>query len=103
MAVPALAIAALAGLGFVRRQRVLRSPLVDLRLFRSAAISTALTANLLSLAAFAGFELFIAQYLQLVLGLSPLLAGVWTTPAAGGLVVGPLLARPSPGSYRLAP
>lgn len=60
-----LAVAALAGLLFVRRQRRLADPLVELRLFRSATISTAFTANLLSLAVFAGFELFIAQYLQL--------------------------------------
>jgi DHA2 family multidrug resistance protein-like MFS transporter len=41
---------------------------------------------------FAGFELFLAQYLQLGLGLSPLVAGAWTVPAAGGLVAGSLLA-----------
>ena len=33
----------------------------------------------------AGIFLFIAQYLQLVLGLSPLVAGLWTLPSAAGL------------------
>lgn len=85
-------VAVLAGVVFTRRQRRLAEPLVDLRLFRSAAISTALVANLLSLAVFAGFELFLAQYLQLGLGLSPLVAGIWTVPSAAGLVAGSLLA-----------
>ncbi len=87
-----LLVAVLAGALFARRQGRLAAPLVELRLFRSAAISTALLANLLSLAVFAGFELFLAQYLQLGLGLSPLPAGAWTVPAAGGLVAGSLLA-----------
>src|SRR5256885_2996268 len=44
-----------------------------------------------------GPYVFIAQYLQLVLGLSPLAAGLWSMPFALGFVVGsmlpPLLAR----------
>src|SRR4029450_3810098 len=39
-----------------------------------------------------GIDLFIAQYLQLVLGLSPLEAGLWTAPAAGGVIAGSMLA-----------
>lgn len=33
----------------------------------------------------------IAQYLQLVLGLSPLRAGLWTLPSSGGFIVGSML------------
>ena len=36
--------------------------------------------------------LFIAQYLQLVLGMGPLEAGLWTLPSSAGLVVVSLLA-----------
>ena len=33
-------------------------------------------------------DLFIAQYLQLVLGMGPLEAGLWTLPSAVGFIVG---------------
>jgi DHA2 family multidrug resistance protein-like MFS transporter len=36
--------------------------------------------------------LFVAQYLQLVLGMDPLQAGLWTLPSSAGLVVGSLFA-----------
>jgi len=77
---------------FVRRQRVLTDPLIDLRLFRSSAFSASLAANTLSLSIAFGIFLFIAQYLQLVLGLSPLEAGLWTVPSAGGFIAGSMLA-----------
>ncbi|HSL65265.1 MAG TPA: MFS transporter, partial [Gaiellaceae bacterium] len=101
---PALAIAGGLALGFVfaRRQRQLEDPLIDLRLFRVPAFGAALAANTLGIFVAFGIFLFIAQYLQLVLGLSPLEAGLWTVPSAGGFVVGsmaaPLLVRrASPG------
>lgn len=80
-----------AGVVFVRRQHRLADPLLDLRLFRSAAFTAALTTNLLSFFAGFGALLFIAQYLQLVLGLSPLTAGLWMLPASAGTVLGSLL------------
>jgi MFS transporter, DHA2 family, multidrug resistance protein len=80
------------GIGFVRRQRVLADPLIDLRLFRTRTFSLPLVANTLSLFAAFGASLFVAQYLQLVLGLSPFVAGWWTVPEAGGLIVGSMLA-----------
>jgi DHA2 family multidrug resistance protein-like MFS transporter len=96
---PALFIVAglAAGVVFVRRQHRLVDPLLDLRLFRSAAFSAALTTNLLSFFVGFGTLLFIAQYLQLVLGLSPLAAGLWMLPSSAGFILGsmltPLLAR----------
>jgi hypothetical protein len=95
---PAVSIVAglAAGTVFVRRQHRLADPLLDLRLFRSAAFTAALTANLLSFFAGFGALLFIAQYLQLVLGLSPLAAGLWMLPASAGTVLGSPPARPSP-------
>ena len=77
---------------FVRRQQTLGDPLVDLRLFRSHTFSASLAANTLSLAIAFGIFLFIAQYLQLVLGYSPLEAGLWTVPSAGGFIAGSMLA-----------
>jgi MFS transporter, DHA2 family, multidrug resistance protein len=86
------AFAILAGLGvgavFVRRQQKLADPLIDLRLFRSSAFSAALITY--TLATFFAFGVFVftAQYLQLVLGLSPLQAGIWTVPMMAAFVVG---------------
>jgi MFS transporter, DHA2 family, multidrug resistance protein len=90
---PALSIVAglMVGVVFVRRQQTLADPLLDLRLFRSPAFSAALTANVLDFfVAFAAL-LFIAQYLQLVVGLSPLQAGLWMLPSSLGFIVGSLL------------
>ena len=89
----ALAIASglAVGVAFVRRQSRLADPLIDLRLFRLPAFSGALTANTLGFFVNFGIAVFIAQYLQLVLGLSPLEAGLWTVPWAGGFIVGSLL------------
>jgi DHA2 family multidrug resistance protein-like MFS transporter len=105
---PALSILAglAVGMVFVRRQRSLTDPLLDLRLFRSPTFSAALATNTLDFfVAFAAF-LFIAQYLQLVLGLSPLWAGLWTLPSSVGFIVGslltPLLVRRTRPAYVMA-
>ncbi len=89
-------MAILAGLAlgavFIGRQHKLTHPLLDLRLFRSRDFSASLAINMLGFfVAFTGF-LFIAQYLQLVLRMGPLDAGLWTLPSSVGLVVGSLLA-----------
>ena len=91
---PLLAIVAGLGVGavFVRRQQTLDDPLIDLHLFRSRTFSGSLAANTLSLAIAFGIFLLIAQYLQLVLGYSPLEAGLWTVPSSGGFIAGSLLA-----------
>ncbi|MPZ19745.1 MAG: MFS transporter [Luteitalea sp.] len=91
---PAVPIAAGLALGvlFVRRQRRLRDPLIDLRLFKVPAFSASLgTYTLATFVMFGGF-LFIYQYLQLVLGLSPLRAGLWTVPSFGAFIIGSMLA-----------
>jgi MFS transporter, DHA2 family, multidrug resistance protein len=67
----------LVGYDFVRRQPKLTHPLIDLELFRSGAFSTALATYMIGTFAVFGAYVFIAQYLQLVLGLSPLKAGLW--------------------------
>jgi MFS transporter, DHA2 family, multidrug resistance protein len=76
------------GWAFVGRQRTLDDPFVDLGLFRSPAFSASLaTYGVGILLVFGGF-LFLPQFLQLVLGLSPLEAGLWTLPWALAFVVG---------------
>jgi DHA2 family multidrug resistance protein-like MFS transporter len=76
------------GAAWVRRQLSSADPMIDLRLFRIPSFSAALTVNFLSVFVMVGYFLFVAQYLQLVLGLSPLEAGAWSLPSAIGFVVG---------------
>ena len=91
---PAFSVAAgLAfGAAFLRRQRTLADPLIDLRLFRVPAFSASLATYALAIFVAFGVYIFIAQYLQLVLGLSPLRAGLWTVPSMAAFVVGSMLA-----------
>jgi MFS transporter, DHA2 family, multidrug resistance protein len=79
------------GAAFVRRQQRLDDPLIDLRLFRLPAFNAALTANTFGFFVNFGIAVFIAQYLQLVVGLSPFEAGLWTVPYAAAFIVGSLL------------
>jgi DHA2 family multidrug resistance protein-like MFS transporter len=80
------------GAVFARRQRRLDDPMIDLQLFRVRAFNAALATNVLGIFIAVGYFLFIAQYLQLVLGLSPLRAGLWSLPSAAGFIVGSNLA-----------
>jgi DHA2 family multidrug resistance protein-like MFS transporter len=91
---PALCILAglAVGVAFVRRQRRLADPLLDVGLFRLRAFDAALAVNFLAIFVAIGSSLFVAQYLQLVLGLSPLEAGLWSLPSAAGFIVGSQLA-----------
>lgn len=81
------------GLGalFVRRQRALAHPLVDLELLRVPAFRAALVTNLLTIFAMFGVYALIAQYLQLALGLSPSRAGLWMLPSSAGMIAGSLI------------
>ena len=76
------------GIVFVRRQFTLEDPMIDLRLFRARRFNAALATNVLGVFIAIGYFLFVAQYLQLVLGLSPLTAGLWSLPSAVGFIVG---------------
>jgi MFS family permease len=84
---------------FVRRQGQLTEPMIDLRLFRRGAFGAALaTYTLASLLAF-GVFIFVSQYLQLVLGMGPLDAGLWTMPFALAFIAGSLLTPALAGRY----
>lgn len=75
--IPVLVVVGLlAGWRFIRRQRRLDHPLVDISLFRSPAFSGAVVAATVAIFAFVGLLFFFSQYLQLVRGLSPLQAGL---------------------------
>jgi len=77
---------------FVRRQGRLDYPLLETRLFRQPAFSAAIAAYALSCLAMFGVYIFITQYLQGVLGLSPLHAGIAIIPWSLAFVVGSLAA-----------
>ncbi|MFE7815484.1 MFS transporter [Streptomyces sp. NPDC057433] len=86
---------------FVRRQRRRAHPLVDLRMFARPAFSTSVGCIVLAMLALVGLELIAAQYLQLVLGLSPLETGLRLLPLtfaamAAGLAGARLLRRFGP-------
>jgi DHA2 family multidrug resistance protein-like MFS transporter len=80
------------GILFVRRQLSLADPMIDVRLFRIRALTTSLGTYLLSIFVAVGYFIFIAQYLQLVLGMSPLIAALWSLPSAAGFTIGSLVA-----------
>ncbi|NED16705.1 MFS transporter [Streptomyces sp. SID9913] len=65
---------------FVRRQRRRTHPLVDLHMFARPAFSTSVGCIVLAMLALVGLQLIAAQYLQLVLGLSPLETGLRLLP-----------------------
>jgi MFS transporter, DHA2 family, multidrug resistance protein len=105
------ALALLAGLAlgvsFVRRQRALVDPLIDLRLFRSPAFSASLALYMLATLVAFGAYIYVAQHLQLVLGLAPLQAGLATVPSmlafvAGSLFVPAVARRVRPASVMAA-
>jgi DHA2 family multidrug resistance protein-like MFS transporter len=78
----ALVVAGLAGgVLFVRRQRRLEQPMLDVDLFRSGAFSGAVAANVIAIFALTGLLFFFSQYLQLARGNSPLRAGLAELPA----------------------
>jgi DHA2 family multidrug resistance protein-like MFS transporter len=79
------------GFAFVRRQLTLADPMIDVRLFRIRAFTASLGTYMLSIFVAVGYFLFVAQYLQLVLGMSPLVAALWSLPSAAGFVVGSVL------------
>ncbi|MGN7832782.1 MFS transporter [Pseudoxanthomonas sp. 22568] len=87
-----LAAGLVLGVLFVRRQRHLDYPFLDVTLFRRPAFSAAIVAYALAGLSMMGVYIFMTQYLQLVLGLSPLEAGFATVPWSLCFTVGSLLA-----------
>ncbi|MCT2587897.1 MFS transporter [Actinophytocola gossypii] len=94
-------VAVVAGLGFgavfVARQRRLAEPLLDLRLFADRTFRACMAIMFFGAIVMAGTFLFIPLFLQQVLGMSPLAAGLWMLPQAVAMIastqVAPHLAR----------
>ncbi|MER7503462.1 MFS transporter [Nonomuraea pusilla] len=86
----------LAGAGllvaFFRRQTRLETPLLEIRLFRSRAFTTGVAGVMLGVFALVGLQLMLAQYLQLVLGDSPVRAALRMLPLVLSAITGGLAA-----------
>ncbi|WP_435874828.1 MFS transporter [Nonomuraea dietziae] len=94
------------GSAFVRRQRLLPDPLLDLRLFAGRAFTASLGAMMSGTLLMGALMMFITQYFQLVGGLSPFVAGLWMLPAvaASGVafLLSPIVARRVRPAYAIA-
>lgn len=90
-----------AGVLFVRRQLALPVPMLDMALFRRGSFSGSVLVNLLSVVGLVGFLYFVAQHLQLVVGLSPLDAGLALVPGLLAMIIAGLLVVPI--AKRVAP
>ncbi|OKK07042.1 transporter [Streptomyces sp. CB02488] len=81
---------------FARRQKRRTHPLIDMGMFARPAFSTAVGCIVLAMLALVGLELIAVQYLQLVLGLSPLETGLRLLPLTFAA-----MAAGATGSYTL--
>ena len=89
----AIGAGVLVGAAFLFRQLRSDHPMIDLSLFRSRGFRGSVALSLLSMFAIVGFAIFITQYLQSVLGLSPFAAALWSlVPSAGVGAIAPLTA-----------
>ncbi|MDM7991386.1 MFS transporter [Arthrobacter sp. zg-Y877] len=98
---PFIAVGLVLGFLFVRRQLSREKPMLDVRLFQNPVFSGSIASNLLSLFAMVGFIFFLSQHLQLVVGQTPIEAGLTMLPGLvltviAGLAVVPLVKRVRP-------
>ena len=82
IAAVALLVGLIAGWLFVRRQRTLATPLIDVELFKQPAFTWAIIATVLAIFSLSGLLYFFSQYLQLVRGYSTLQAGLTELPTS---------------------
>lgn len=78
----ALVIGLAFGFAFIRRQKTLAHPLIDLQLFRIPAFSASLVVNLAGVFFIFGIFLYQNLFLQLVTGLSAFEAALWSIPSS---------------------
>ncbi len=104
--VAALVAGIAVGYVFVKRQRALDEPLLDLRLFAGTAFRTALGGMLLFSMLGGTTMLFVAQFFQLALHLSPIAAALGLLPgmvtSTISFLVAPVLARRVPTGTLIA-
>lgn len=82
------------GVLFVRRQRRIPAPMLDVALFINPVFSTSIAANVLSFVSMTGFIFFFSQHLQLVEGMSPFQAGITLLPASVATIIAGLSSVP---------
>lgn len=87
-----LAAGLVLGTLFIRRQLVIEAPLLDLGLLTRPAIGTTVAALVLTAICLAGLGLWVTQYLQSGLGLSPLHAAAVFAPMGLGIAASTMLA-----------
>ena len=76
---------------FVRRQRHKAQPMIDFKIFDNPGFTAAVASAMVATTALIGMELVFTQRLQLVMGLSPLQAGLFILPLPlASFVSGPL-------------
>ncbi len=100
MSMPA-ALYALAGLvvgvAFVRRQLVSDVPMLDVRALTERRFGGSIAVNVLAMFAVMGNAVILTQYLQSVLGLSPLAAALWSlVPSVSVAAAAPMAATLAP-------
>ena len=93
------------GVLFVRRQRALTVPMLDLSLFANPTFRSAVTMTVFG-GIMAGTNFFIYQYLQTVQELEPLPAALWLLPSSITIIIGlnfaPRLAQRTRPAYVIA-
>lgn len=78
------------GAVFLRRQHTRPDPMIDLGLFRNRGFSGSILTNMMAMFAMVGFAIYTTQYLQSVLGKSPLEAALWSLlPSLGVGIAAP--------------
>ncbi|GLU49079.1 MFS transporter [Nocardiopsis ansamitocini] len=92
LALASIALGLTLGWVFVRRQLSLESPMLDMRLFAIRTFSVSIATNLMVVFAMVSSLFFLTQYIQLVLGITPLKAGLLLLPGLTLAVVGHLVA-----------
>lgn len=96
LSLAAIAFGVVMGAIFLARQRRLEHPLFDVTLFKNRGFAVAVSGMFL-ITVTGSVMLFTSQYFQVVLGLSPLMAGLCTLPGVilmvASLMLAPILAQ----------
>lgn len=89
--VAAIAVGLVIMAAFIRRQLRRADPMLDLAILRRRAFAGSVVVSLLGTFGMAGFAVFSTQYLQLVLGMSPIEGALWSlVPSVGVGAAAPL-------------
>lgn len=83
----ALVLGLVLAVAFVHRQRTTANPLVDVSLFRNRTFSGAVVVSVVSMFCFIGITMYTNQYLQLVLGMRPFTAALWSLAVMPGVMI----------------